>query len=164
MKGIHRDIVYPHPPERVWSALTDPRVMPLWLMDVEGFEPRVGCRFTFRTRPAPGFDGIIHCEVVAADTGQRLAYTWRSGTGRPTMVTWVLHAEGQGTRLVLDHDGFRGVGGFMLRAMLGRGWGHKLSDYVPLLLDRLANLRGDVREMDRTGLLECDVPRETARQ
>jgi uncharacterized protein YndB with AHSA1/START domain len=156
VKGIHREIVYPHPPERVWKAITEPRLMALWLMEVDGFEPRVGCRFRFRTRPAPGFDGIIECEVLEVDPLRRLAYSWRSGNAKKlTMVSWSLHAERTGTRLVLDHSGFQGAGGFFLRTMLGRGWGHKLRDYMPLLLTRLADQRSAGAEIDRTGLLDC---------
>lgn len=29
------------------------------------FEPRIGHRFQFRTEPAPGFDGVVNCEVLA---------------------------------------------------------------------------------------------------
>jgi uncharacterized protein YndB with AHSA1/START domain len=144
----------------VWRALTEPRLLALWLMEAEGFEPRPGCRFRFRTKPAPGFDGTIHCEVLVAEAPTRLVYTWVSGRRRtrPTTVRWTLRAEGPGTRLVLDHDGFRGAGGFLLRAMLRRGWGHKLRDYVPVLVDRLASANDDEALVDPTGLLDCQRP------
>jgi hypothetical protein len=40
---------------------------------------------------------------------------------------WTLTPIEGGTRLVLEHSGFQGVSGFFLRTMLGRGWGHKLT-------------------------------------
>jgi hypothetical protein len=39
-----------------------------------------------------------------------------------TVVRWTLHAEGGGTRLVLDHTGFSGLRGLLLSFMLGAGW------------------------------------------
>jgi uncharacterized protein YndB with AHSA1/START domain len=159
VKSIHREVVFPHPPERVWKALTDPRILGMWLMEADGFEPRVGCRFRFRTKPAPGFDGIIHCVVIDAEPPSRLTYTWASGKQRSTTVRWQLHPHSDGTRLVLDHDGFGGVAGWVLKTMLGRGWGHKLRDYMPLLLERLAATADNPDGISREGLLECASPR-----
>jgi hypothetical protein len=45
----------------------------------------------------------------------------------------------------------------MLRTMLGRGWRHKLRDYLPLLLDRLQSAGDDARRVDGAGLMECRV-------
>ena len=70
------EVVYPHPVERVWRALTDRAALAEWPM-ANDFEPRVGHRFQFRTRPAPGFDGIVRCEVVTLEEPRRLAYTWQ---------------------------------------------------------------------------------------
>jgi len=42
------------PQEKVWSALTDRQSLSQWLMP-NNFEPRVGHKFEFRTKPAPGF-------------------------------------------------------------------------------------------------------------
>src|ERR1044072_2401427 len=98
MRAIHRERFYPHPPSRVWKALTEPRLVASWLMPMEDFSPVVGCRFRFRTTPAPRFDAIIHCTVVHADPESRLAYTWASGkaVARPTTVTWTLMPDGSG--------------------------------------------------------------------
>jgi uncharacterized protein YndB with AHSA1/START domain len=133
-------------------------MMGLWLMEVEGFELRVGCRFLFRTAPAPGFDGLIHCELLSFDPPRELSYTWASGAQRssPTIVTWRLVPEGANTtRLVLEHTGFRGVRGLLLRTMLGRGWGRKMSRYMPLLLNRASMVGDDPTMIDRAGLLAC---------
>ena len=56
-EAIRTDSFFPHPPEKVWRALTDPQLLAAWLMPND-FEPRVGHRFTFRTDPVPahGFD------------------------------------------------------------------------------------------------------------
>jgi len=41
-----------------------------WLMPND-FQPRLGHKFQFRTKPAPGFDGIVNCEVVTGFRGAR---------------------------------------------------------------------------------------------
>jgi uncharacterized protein YndB with AHSA1/START domain len=158
MSAIRKEMSYPHPPERVWKMLTTPRLLEMWLMQAESFEAKVGCRFRFRTKPAPGFDGIIYCEIVEATPPTRLAYTWASGKmrARPTLVTWTLQPDGTGTRLTLEHGGFRGVGGLLLRTMLGRGWGHKLRDYAGVLLDRMQVADDQPSLVNGDGLLECE--------
>jgi uncharacterized protein YndB with AHSA1/START domain len=40
-------VTYPHPPEKVWRALTDPQAIAQWLMK-NNFEARVGHKFQFR--------------------------------------------------------------------------------------------------------------------
>lgn len=57
MSDITVEAVYPHPPARVWRALTDPDELESWLMEND-FQPRVGHRFQFRDEPRPGWRGI----------------------------------------------------------------------------------------------------------
>jgi uncharacterized protein YndB with AHSA1/START domain len=156
VKQIRRERVYPHPPSRVWLALTEPRIIASWLMPTEGFKPEVGCKFRFRTRPAPGFDGIVHCTVVEVERDRRLAYTWASGKGvkRPTLVRWTLAPEGTGTRLALGHSGFLGVGGFILRSMLAGGWGKKMEEFMDIVLQRLESVGDDAGRANDDPLTE----------
>ena len=105
------DQFYPHPPQRVWRALTTPELMARWLMEPTGFAPVVGTRFTFRTQPMPAvdFSGEIACEVIEVVDGKRLTISWTDAhTGRPAgwLVSWTLHGEGSGTRVILLHSGF----------------------------------------------------------
>ena len=86
--------------------------------------PTVGHRFTFRTKPAPGFDGVVHCEVVEAQAPDRLVYSWKGGPIE-TIVTWVLEEKpGDGTRLSLVQDGFRPEDDVTFQ-MLEKGWREK---------------------------------------
>lgn len=103
---IEVDQFLAHPPAKVWRALTDPELLARWLMPND-FQPVVGHRFTFRTepRPAHGFDGIVHCEVLDLDPERLLRIAWRGGV-LDTTVTWMLVAEARGTRLFLEHAGF----------------------------------------------------------
>jgi len=128
---------YPHPPERVWLAITDRRALAAWLMEND-FEPRVGHRFQFRTHPRPGFDGVIDCEVIEVDEPRRLAYTWRGGRmRRPTTVTWTLEPVSEGTRLRLTHTGFAGAAGIAISFLLGSGWPGLLTRKLARVLTEL---------------------------
>jgi uncharacterized protein YndB with AHSA1/START domain len=72
--------------------------------------PLVGHSFTFKAKPTPWWDGIVHCEVLEIDLHKRLRYSWRSGpepSRLDTVVTWTLTpTQSGGTRLVLEHFGF----------------------------------------------------------
>ncbi|GAA1978969.1 SRPBCC domain-containing protein [Amycolatopsis minnesotensis] len=123
----------PDPPEVVWRALTDPDALRAWLMPIEGFAPAVGNRFRLTAKPMPGWDGVIHGEVLEVDEYRLLSYRWQ-GTQmkRPTTVTWTLTpTDGGGTRLRLDHTGFTGVGGAILRLMHQGGWRKFLRRHLP---------------------------------
>jgi uncharacterized protein YndB with AHSA1/START domain len=128
---------YPHPLERVWEAITDSAAIAEWLMPND-FEPRLGHRFTFRTKPQPGFDGIVHCEVIALEPPRRLAYTWKGG-GIDTVLTITLEPEPGGTKLVLEHTGFEGARGMMVSVLMSSGWGGRiLRERLPQALARRA--------------------------
>lgn len=142
MGDITVETVYPHPPERVWRALTDPDELEAWLMEND-FEPRVGHRFQFRDEPKPGWRGIVDCEVLEVDEPRRLSFTWRGDEeGEPTVVTFILTPTDGGTCLRLEHTGFRGVGGFFTRLILSRGWKKKLlREKLPAVLETMTAKR-----------------------
>jgi len=53
---------YPHPPAKVWRAVTDPALIPLWTATgaggrPEGFTPAVGSKFRLVAKPKPGWRG-----------------------------------------------------------------------------------------------------------
>lgn len=158
MKGIRREIVLDHPPERVWRALTDPRALAIWMMETTlAGEPHVGQRFEFRTKPAPGFDGVIECEILEAVPPRRLAFSWRSGKGRKhaTRVEWTLTPEGPGTRVVLEHSGFEGLMGFFMRSMMSAGWSRKVASYLGEVVRRLELAGDDPSRMDVSRIMDC---------
>jgi uncharacterized protein YndB with AHSA1/START domain len=126
---VKLEAIYPSSPSEVWEALTNPDAVADWLMDTD-FKPVVGHQFTFTTEPRPGFNGIIDCEVLAVEPGQRLTYTWNTGQHRTT-VTWLLEPHGKGTRLTLLHEGFRGAAGIVPQLILRSGWGRILRTSLP---------------------------------
>ncbi|MEH1058461.1 SRPBCC domain-containing protein [Micromonospora sp. CPCC 206171] len=121
---IRVDEFLPHPPAKVWRVLTEPDLLARWLMPND-VAPVVGHRFTFRTepRPAQGFDGVVHCEVLEVDPPRRLRWAWRGGP-LDTEVSWTLAPEGRGTRLFLEHSGFDPDDPVQQRTatLLGGGW------------------------------------------
>ena len=120
-RDLHFEEIYPFPPERVWRALTDSAAIADWLMPND-FKPVIGHKFQFRTKPQPGWDGIVHCEVIEVDPPRTIAYTWKSNAGLDTVVRFHLEPVKEGTRLTLDHTGFRGAKALMISFMLGSGW------------------------------------------
>ena len=133
MGSINLEATYPHPPERVWAALTDPRAMAEWLMPND-FEPHLGHRFQFRVDNAKGWSGIVDCVVTEIAPPRRLAYSWKSDKV-DTHVSWTLEAAAGGTRLLLEHSGFKGAGQFLLRKLImGPGWKKMLDKKLPLVI------------------------------
>jgi uncharacterized protein YndB with AHSA1/START domain len=90
-------------------------------------------------KPMPGFDGIVHCEVLEVERNRRLVYSWDGGGswGKTTLV-WTLEPSGAGTRLQLEHRGFQGFRPFLLSLMMGSGWKKKLTTVVGTIAARLA--------------------------
>ncbi|NUO52775.1 MAG: SRPBCC domain-containing protein [Polyangiaceae bacterium] len=130
---------YPHPPKKVWRALTDPALIALWNMRPEGFEPTVGTRFKLMAKPQPGWRGFVECQVLEAREPSVLRYSWVGDeNGKTTEVTYELEPIPGGTRLVFKHTGFTGIGGFILsKLMMGPGWRKMLSRSIVAVLDDL---------------------------
>ena len=94
-----------HPPEKVWRALTDPRLLAEWLLPVIDFELEQGAAFTFRTQPVGGWDGIVNCRMLEIDAPRRLSYAWVVGNMN-TVVTFRLTPTATGTHMSLVQSGF----------------------------------------------------------
>jgi uncharacterized protein YndB with AHSA1/START domain len=90
----------PHPPVKVWRALTQPHLIEEWLMRND-FEPVVGHRFRLQTSW-----GAIDCEVLAVEPTETLSFTWEAMGGH-TVVTWTLSPTDAGTLLRMEQSGFR---------------------------------------------------------
>lgn len=84
------------PPQRVWAALTQPELIEQWWVPTD-LAPVVGHRFHLQMPtwgPQPG-------EVLEVKEPELLIHTLGDWT-----LTWRLSAEGNGTRLILEHAGF----------------------------------------------------------
>jgi uncharacterized protein YndB with AHSA1/START domain len=127
---------YPHPPAKVWRALTDPALIALWGMRPEGFAPVVGTRFKLIGKANPGWRGFVECEILEARVPSVLRYSWVGNEkDEPTRVSFVLEPHASGTRLTFEHTGFTGVGGFLLvKLMMEPGWKKMLGMTFPAVL------------------------------
>jgi uncharacterized protein YndB with AHSA1/START domain len=97
----------PHPPEKLWRALTQPHLMAEWLMKND-FKPQVGHRFNLRGE----WGGVLDCEVLVVQPNKELAYTWNHAHDDPafslqSVVTFTLTPTAGGTRLRMEQAGFR---------------------------------------------------------
>lgn len=99
---IERD--FPHPPEKVWRALTESSLLEQWLLKND-FQPVAGHSFRLRRDPVPNWNGVIDCRVLAVDPCKTLSYTWNA-LGLESVVTFTLTPTPAGTHLRMEHSGF----------------------------------------------------------
>jgi len=128
----------PHPPAKVWRALTDPQLVAQWLMKTD-MPAEQGKAFTFRAEPMPYWDGIVHSEILELEPQRRLRYTWKGGPGATkldTVVTWSLVPVAGGTRLELEHSGFRPEAA-QAYAGAGQGWKRNVAERMAKVLEAL---------------------------
>lgn len=124
------DEVFAHAPEALWKTLTTGELIGRWLMQPTGFEPVKGNRFTFQTKAAGAWDGVIHCQVLEVIPHERLVYAWKGGHEADigygsllsTVVTWTLAKVANGTRLRLVHSGFVTPRNDSALKTMGEGW------------------------------------------
>jgi uncharacterized protein YndB with AHSA1/START domain len=90
----------PHPPEKIWRALTQPHLIEEWLMKND-FKPVVGHSFNLRADW-----GVVDCQVLAVEPNKTVSYTW-GAYGLESVVTWTLTPTSTGTHLRMEQSGFR---------------------------------------------------------
>jgi len=98
---------FPHPPEKLWRALTQPHLIEEWLMKND-FKPVVGHNFNLRG----DWGGVLDCEVLAVEPQKTLTYTWNfkheeAAYNLTSVVIWTLTATRTGTHLRMEQSGFR---------------------------------------------------------
>jgi len=134
-------------------------------MPTEQFTLAPGAVFTFRMKPQRGWDGLTHCEVVAADAPHLLSYRYRGhATGEKALRCAGIDAEaalqaGKGllaqldtlltfslasdptcdgtprTRLTLEQRGYRGIKMTIVSFVMEAGWRRLLDQRLPAILD-----------------------------
>ena len=102
---VEREI--PHPPEKIWRALTQPMLIEEWLMKND-FEPVIGHRFNLRG----DWGGVLDCEVLTVEPNRELSYTWNfahedDAYDLQSVVTLTLTPTDKGTHLRMEQAGFR---------------------------------------------------------
>ncbi len=102
---VEREI--PHPPEKLWRALTQPHLMEAWLMKND-FKPAVGHQFNLRGE----WGGVLDCEVLVVEPHERLSYSWNfehddAAYALRSVVTFTLTPTAAGTHLRVEQAGFQ---------------------------------------------------------
>jgi uncharacterized protein YndB with AHSA1/START domain len=95
---VEREI--PHPPEKIWRALTQPHLIGEWLMNND-FQPVLDHKFTLR-----GDWGAVDCQVLKIEPHTTLSYSW-AAHGLESIVTWTLTPTSKGATLRMEQTGFR---------------------------------------------------------
>lgn len=142
-KSLRKEVFLPHPPERVWVALTDPHALAEWLMP-NTFRAELGHRFEFRydKQPLCG-SGVTSCTVLELDPPRRMVWSWLNEDAKrpgrqPMRVEWTLVPEANGTRLILVHSGLeheRWIIGVLMRM----GWGEMVGKIIPKVLANVSS-------------------------
>jgi uncharacterized protein YndB with AHSA1/START domain len=143
--------VLPYPPERIWRTLTRSDLLAKWLMPND-FEPVVGYRFTFQTKPMGNWDGTVHCEVLQCDPPSLLRYSWQGGAdSNPgygsrlnSEVTWTLTPVEGGTEVRMVHDGFVFPANRFAYEVMSPGWGR--------ILDAIARVTAEAEVSPSNGM------------
>ena len=158
-RTVRLERFFPFPTEQVWHTLTDADTLGSWFMPND-FEPVLHQTFTFHMKPQRGWDGITYCEVIDIQPFRCLAYSYRGkASGEKTLACAGINAPQAdaaakgifteldtvlqftltparfrngiaGTRLVLEHSGFKGLEQLVVSFVMGAGWRkqlHKLS-------------------------------------
>jgi uncharacterized protein YndB with AHSA1/START domain len=94
---IEREV--PHPPEKIWRALTQSSLIEEWLMKND-FQPVVGHSFNLRADW-----GVVDCQVLVVEPNSRLSYSWGS-LGLKSVVAWTLTPTKGGTHVRMEQSGF----------------------------------------------------------
>ncbi len=95
-----------HPPQKVWRALTDARLLTEWLLPITQLKLEANADFKFQAPPQPGWDGVVNCRYLSIEPQKKLSWSWVVGD-IDTVVTFTLTPTDAGTRLSLLQTGFK---------------------------------------------------------
>ena len=114
MSNIHQEVTLGAAPARIYEAL----------VDAKRFSEVTGAPATgegAEGAPFSAFGGHITGRHVELVPGKRVVQAWRAKTwpeGLYSIVRFELQAEGEGTKLLFDHDGFPAD----MKEHLAKGW------------------------------------------
>jgi uncharacterized protein YndB with AHSA1/START domain len=138
---IERTIELPHPPERVWQALTEPAELSRWFSDRVHLDPRDGGEIMLEWDEFGRAGGVI--EIF--EPPYRFAFRWRAhgvpeeeplALENSTLVTFTLIPTLEGTRLELVETGFASLPESVRAQAYGEnvsGWQAELDELVVYL-------------------------------
>lgn len=124
--------VYPHPPEAVWRALTDPAALGEWLMETD-FLPEIGRGFRLWCDDGEGGTDTYLCQLLEYEPPARMLWSWvleEDPDESEMRVELRVDPEGDGAKVTIVHSGDRDAE--TVEKFKG-GWPIKLQDLAALL-------------------------------
>ena len=113
--------------------------------------------------PQKGWDGITYCRVIEIEPLRKLVYTYQgSATGEKalacaginsemadsvgkgifteldTVLSFTLTLTTEGTRLTMEHSGYKGLKLVIVSYIMGMGWKKQLHKKLPIVLEQIA--------------------------
>ncbi len=112
-------------PERIFKALTEKQELERWFMQEADIELKPGG--TIHTDWAPGMGE--HGKVKEVKPSQLFSFTWEGAfSPTPTILTFELRAEKDGTQLTFTHSGIGEGEGWEAYATIDKAWDAHLND------------------------------------
>ncbi|HEY8472570.1 MAG TPA: SRPBCC domain-containing protein [Natronosporangium sp.] len=144
MAEVRLEVELPHPPELVWRALTEPRLLREWFMPTD-LVAREGAEFTLEPGTLPGFLGPVSAEVTELVPPERIVMRWQ-GERLHTRVAWEITRSWASSKLLVLQTGFIGAPATLRRRALRDTYARLFAEQLPATLDRLAALAEEARD------------------
>jgi uncharacterized protein YndB with AHSA1/START domain len=138
-----------HPPEAVWSAITDPRQLQTWYMTRAVISTGPGGSIDFISGPSRFH---VTGRILAWDPPRLFEHEWKVEprpelpSGEDSLVRWELARDGEGTLITLTHQRLtaRTATGFApgIHAFLDRLAAQLGGEPIPDWIGRVAEVRG----------------------
>ncbi|MFF0155754.1 cellulose binding domain-containing protein [Micromonospora sp. NPDC005203] len=154
MIEIDAQVDLSHPPDRVWLALTDRKLLGRWFAEADTVEG-VADRLLLRTAELPGFEADVEVEVTERREAALLVLACDEA-GRLSEVTCVVTATSQGCRLEVREVTTHGEWSADQHDPREQQVRQTLTVRLPAILDWLAFQQVDLRRGD--GALTTELP------
>jgi uncharacterized protein YndB with AHSA1/START domain len=154
---IEIEVEVEHPAERVWRALTEPKLLRQWFAETD-LKPRVGAFFQLSGTDLPGLQpdpaaelpgegSTVEGEVVGVETGERIVL-FLHGPGLVSRFRWEIAAiDGHRTSVVLHQSWREGAGSDAELAHKRAAYETALGTPLAAVLDWLAFGEVDLESM-----------------
>lgn len=107
---ITKEKLFHHPIDQIWNAITKAEEISAWFLKTD-FKAEKGFQYTYTSKSTEKGCTTINGIVKEANP-YTLVYTWIvEGTNVETTVSWKLAAQGNSTKLVLEHSGIENYTG-----------------------------------------------------
>ena len=122
-REVRREVELDAPPNEVWEALVDERLLSEWLADEVELEPVEGSPARFRTG-----DEEREGTVLRVEEGRSIAFTWSRDGELQSEVELKVDAVAGGSRVVVVERAIAGP-----TALAGGAWGARLAGLAQAL-------------------------------